>query len=71
MTTPIDDDAAMTGDAGEPIMVEPSAAQRAAALVLYQMYVALTQQGFTDGQALVLVGRLLVSSVDGDDTTEH
>lgn len=67
MATPIDgDDARLTED-GNQVMVEPSAAQRAAALALYQMYVALTQQGFTGGQALVLVGRLLVSVVDGDD----
>lgn len=42
--------------------IEPSAAQRGAALALYQLFVALQQRGFTEQQALTLVGQLLTSS---------
>lgn len=47
--------------------LEPNAQQRTAARELYMFFVALVQQGFTEAQALTLVGNLLESSdEDGD-----
>lgn len=44
---------------------EPPADMRAAASGLWQMFVALTDQGFTEQQALQVVGHVLVSSQIG------
>ena len=41
------------------IKVEPTADQRSAALGCFQMYVALTDQGFTESQALQILGAML------------
>lgn len=52
--------------------VEPGADQRQAALSLRQLYVALVESGFTETQALTLVGEAVAAVVgraapgDGD-----
>lgn len=38
--------------------VEPTSDQRQAAIVAYQMFVALTDQGFTESQALQIIGAM-------------
>jgi hypothetical protein len=48
---------------------EPSAELRSAAYGLWQMYVALTAEGFTEKQALTIIGSLLAASPHlGDET---
>lgn len=47
--------------------VEPSASQRMAATVSYQMFVALVDEGFTEAQALRLLGDLLSAKIRSDD----
>lgn len=42
--------------------IEPSAATRGFAAAMQQMYIALTQEGFTETQALTLIGHVLASS---------
>lgn len=42
-----------------PIKIEPSAEQRAAAKSVRQMFVALVDEGFTEPQALVIIGHVL------------
>jgi hypothetical protein len=44
---------------------EPSAQLRALASTLWQMYVALTSEGFTEQQALVVIGQALNASRPG------
>lgn len=44
---------------------EPAAELRQAASGLWQMYVALTNEGFSEKQALVILGKVLASSVKG------
>lgn len=44
--------------------IEPTASQRSAARELYQFFVALCQQNFTEAQALTLVSNLLTSSAE-------
>lgn len=44
--------------------IEPTASQRSAARELYQFFVALRQQNFTEAQALTLVSNLLTSSAE-------
>lgn len=41
---------------------EPSAALRQAAAGLWQMFVALTNEGFNEGQALVIIGQVLAAN---------
>lgn len=41
---------------------EPNADQRAAAANLWQMYVALTKEGFSEQQALVVLGQVLLAA---------
>jgi hypothetical protein len=42
--------------------MEPSADHREAANTLRQMFVALTQEEFTEQQALVILGQMLAAS---------
>lgn len=44
---------------------EPSADLRKLASVVYQAYVALVAEGFTEAQALVIVGQMLRASGGG------
>lgn len=44
---------------------EPSAEIRTAASALRQMYVALTNEGFTEHQALVIIGHALAAGQAG------
>jgi hypothetical protein len=49
---------------------EPSADLRQAASAVRQMFVALTNEGFTEQQALVIVGQVLSASIlRGDEST--
>lgn len=41
---------------------EPSADQRVAAAQMYGMYLALLAEGFTEQQALVIIGQILVAA---------
>lgn len=43
------------------IPTEPAAELRQAASGLWQLYVALTNQGFTERQALVVIGHVLAN----------
>lgn len=47
---------------------EPSADHRAAASALWQMFVALTAEGFTEAQALQIVGVVVSSHFGGGET---
>lgn len=42
---------------------EPSADHRAAAVSCWQMFIALTDQGFTEMQALHMVGVMMTASI--------
>lgn len=44
---------------------EPPADLRAMASTLWQMYVALTKEGFTESQALKIIGEIIASSMPG------
>jgi hypothetical protein len=44
---------------------EPSADLRAAASGLFELYVALTDQGFTEQQALVVLGQVIAANGGG------
>lgn len=48
-----------------PGPVEPSAELRVLASVLRQAYVALVAEGFTEQQALAIVGQLLAANTGG------
>jgi hypothetical protein len=41
------------------IKVEPTAADRQAAKAMFSMFTALVDEGFTDEQALVIIGQML------------
>jgi hypothetical protein len=45
--------------------VEPAADMRQMASMLHQMFVALTSEGFTEQQALVVIGQMLNASQGG------
>lgn len=49
----------------DPAKTEPSADLRQAASALWQMYVALIEEGFTDHQALVVIGQVLAANAGG------
>lgn len=51
------------GELVGPIKIEPTADHRAAAKTLYQMYVALIDEGFAESQALSLVGVTLHATI--------
>lgn len=44
---------------------EPSAELRQLAGTLYGMYVALVDQGFTEQQALIIIGQILAANASG------
>jgi hypothetical protein len=46
--------------------IEPPADLRAAAANIRVMYVALRKEGFTDRQALVIVGQMIASASSDD-----
>lgn len=46
---------------------EPSAATRASAKVLHEIYVALVKEGFTEQEALQVVGQVIVASFMTND----
>lgn len=43
-------------------MIEPSADLRILANALMQTYVALTMEGFTEDQALVIIGQIIAAN---------
>lgn len=45
--------------------IEPAADMREAANGLRQMYIALVQEGFSDQQALVIIGQILAANLGG------
>lgn len=45
--------------------MEPSAELRSGANQLRQLYVALTNEGFTDQQALTIIGQMLAANGTG------
>ena len=45
--------------------MEPSADIRAAANAVRQLYIALTQEGFTTQEALVIVGQVIYAQQSG------
>lgn len=45
--------------------IEPSADLRQIASTLMQMYVALTNEGFSERQALAIIGQCIASSTAG------
>jgi hypothetical protein len=54
---------------GRGIPCEPSAEHRQAAAQLRQMFVALVNEGFTEHQALVIIGQMLATNrPQGDET---
>jgi hypothetical protein len=46
---------------------EPSADLRNLASMLYQTFIALTNEGFTEQQALVIIGQLLYANSGGGE----
>jgi hypothetical protein len=44
---------------------EPAADLRQMAAALWQMYVALTNEGFTERQALVMIGQMMAAGQHG------
>lgn len=42
--------------------VEPNADFRIAARTMFEMFTALVDEGFTEGQALVIVGQMIANS---------
>lgn len=52
-----------------PIPTEPSADLRAAASIWYQAFIAMTDQGFTERQAMTIIGEIIQAafSANGDN----
>lgn len=50
-----------------PGPVEPSSDLRQFAMAMWQMHVALVNEGFSEAQPLKLVGTVLASSIGGDE----
>jgi hypothetical protein len=48
--------------------IEPAADLRSLASMLHQMFVALQQEGFTEQQALVIIGQILAANALGDQS---
>jgi hypothetical protein len=46
--------------------IEPSADLRQMAATLHGMYVALMQEGFTEREALVIIGQILAANAKGE-----
>lgn len=46
--------------------IEPTAEIRELASALHQTFVALTREGFTEKQALAIIGQMLAASGDSD-----
>lgn len=46
---------------------EPSADLRGMASSLWQMYVALTLEGFSEAQALTIIGQIIIAGQKGND----
>jgi hypothetical protein len=44
------------------VKVEPSADQRAMAKMFFQMFVAFVDEGFTERQALIMIGQIMAAN---------
>lgn len=47
--------------------IEPNADARQFAAAMWQMFVALTKEGFTERQALVIIGQMLAANAPGSE----
>lgn len=47
---------------------EPTSDMRQTASTLWQIYVALTSEGFTEKQALAIIGHMLAATGSGDES---
>lgn len=47
------------------VPTEPNAEVRQVASALWQMFVALTREGFTEAQALTIIGHSIAASMGG------
>lgn len=52
----------------KPTPTEPSAELRQMASMLWQTFVALTGEGFSEQQALVIIGQMLAGAQSGGDS---
>lgn len=50
--------------------VEPSAEMRQFAAVMFQMYSALTQEGFERLDALAIIGKVIAANINGSQPPE-
>ena len=46
---------------------EPSADMRQLASALWQAYIALTSEGFSERQALIVIGQMMAAGSKGDE----
>ena len=69
MVDKVTDELFVGDDDGGRHRIEPSANQRAAAGSLYGLYVALTNVGFNEGQALSIVGNMAAAAMRVNDET--
>ena len=53
---------------GEPAKREPNAEMRKLAASLMQMYLALTQEGFTEQQSLAIIGQAIAAAQGGQES---
>lgn len=52
----------------ESIRIEPSADVRQGAKAMYQLFIALVQEGFTEAQALKMVSVMVQAQISGGGT---
>jgi hypothetical protein len=55
---------------GDNDAVEPSAAMRAGAHSIREIFIALTMEGFSEKQALVIVGQMMSAAFNSGDDKE-
>lgn len=48
---------------------EPSADLRQMASIMWQTFVAMTAEGFTEGQALVIIGQIIAANTGKPDAS--
>lgn len=50
---------------------EPNATMRQMASTFWQMYVALTLEGFTEQQALTMIGQVIAAAISNQATEDN
>jgi len=50
------------------VPVEPSAAVRQSAKAIHEVFIALANEGFTEAQALHIIGVMLAAQIQGGDS---